>query len=169
MKTIKLSDIIISEEFLNSHPSEYKIEKYRDVYNFHKQQKKCVVLNDNNVLVDGYIQYLVLKENNVDEVKYIRENEAGQRNIPFGGYKENLTTYVYGIHPNSKCKKEYMWRVPNGWSEFADKIGVGDIIYCNTKFGISPVEITKIEKHTTCPTNSSVRKVANKNITHKNK
>lgn len=39
MKRIKLSDIIITEEFANSHPSEEKIQKYEK--QFVKKVAKC--------------------------------------------------------------------------------------------------------------------------------
>ena len=74
MKTIKLSDIVISKSFLNSHPSEEKIKRYKEAYAKNKQQSKYIVLNDNNVLLDGYIQYLILKENNVNEAQCITKH-----------------------------------------------------------------------------------------------
>ena len=169
MKTIKLSGIVISDAFLNSHPSENKIKKYREAYAENKQQSKYIVLNNNNVLLDGYIQYLILKENNVEDAKFIRRRVGvkERRDIPNSGYRDKTTIYVYGTHPNSNCDKEFVWRVPNNWDAFAENIKVGDTIYCNTKFGVSPVVISKIETLDECPISLSVKKVASKTILHR--
>ena len=60
-------------------------------------------------------------------------------------YRTKTTTYVYGTHPNSKCTKEFVWRIPESLSDFAENIKVGDTIYCKTKFGVSPVVVNRIE------------------------
>lgn len=168
MKTIKLSDIVISDAFLNSHPSENKIEKYRKNYTKYKCQSRYIVLDKNNTLLDGYIQYLILKENNVEDVKFIRRRIGvkEQRDIPNSGYRNTFTVYVYGTHLNSNCEKEFVWRVPNNWDVFVGNIKVGDTIYCNTKFGVAPVVISKIEILDKCPISLSVKKVASKTILH---
>lgn len=72
MKSIKLSDIVISSDFATSVPSEQKVQKYRKRFAETSKQSKFLVLNDDNVLVDGYIQYLILKENDIEEAKYIK-------------------------------------------------------------------------------------------------
>lgn len=160
MKSIKLSDIVISSAFAASVPSEQKVQKYKSRFAKTGKQSKFLVLNDENVLVDGYIQYLILKENNVEEAKYVRYRKKKST------YRTQNTTYVYGTHPNSKCTKEFVWRVPESWSEFTENIKVGDTIYCKTKFGISPVVVNRIEVRDLCPVDIPVRKVANKIIKH---
>lgn len=69
MRRMKLSDIKISDAFANSIPSEKKLNECR--YNWSKwhRQDRYIVVNHDNVLIDGYIMYLVLKENNVEEVE----------------------------------------------------------------------------------------------------
>lgn len=160
MKKIKLSEIVISSAFAASVPSEQKVQKYKSRFAKTGKQSRYLVLDNENVLVDGYIQYLILKENNVEEAKYVRFRKKKST------YRTQNTTYVYGTHPNSKCTKEFVWRVPESWSEFTENIKVGDTIYCKTKFGVAPVVVSKIEVNDLCPIDIPVRKVANQIIKH---
>lgn len=160
MKKIKLSEIVISSAFAASVPSEQKVQKYKSRFAKTGKQSRYLVLDNENVLVDGYIQYLILKENNVEEAKYVRYRKKKST------YRTQNTTYVYGTHPNSKCTKEFVWRVPKSWSEFTENIKVGDTIYCKTKFGVAPVVVSKIEVNDLCPIDIPVRKVANQIIKH---
>lgn len=160
MKKIKLSEIVISSAFAASVPSERKVQRYKSRFAKTGKQSRYLVLDNENVLVDGYIQYLILKENNVEEAKYVRYRKKKST------YRTQNTTYVYGTHPNSKCTKEFVWRVPKSWSEFTENIKVGDTIYCKTKFGVAPVVVSKIEVNDLCPIDIPVRKVANQIIKH---
>lgn len=63
MKLIALSDIIITERFLNNPPKEKKLNKIRRYYSEFGVVDKPIIINKKNVLIDGYIRYLVLKEN----------------------------------------------------------------------------------------------------------
>ena len=164
MKSIKLSEIVISSSFAESVPSEQKVQKYKSRFAKTGKQSKYLVLDNENVLVDGYIQYLILKENNVEEAKYVRCSKFCSKKK--STYRTKTTTYVYGTHPNSKCTKEFVWRIPESWSDFAENIKVGDTIYCKTKFGVSPVVVSKIEVSDLCPVDIPVRKVANQIIKH---
>jgi hypothetical protein len=158
MKTIKLSDIIIKKSFADSHPSDKKVEKYRDEYtNTHKQSKR-IVLDKNNVLVDGYIQYLILKENNVNEAQYLRKSNKPR------AYRDKTTTYIYGKHINNMSGKEYVWRIPDSWCKFKKDIKVGDMIFCNTRIGVAPVIVTKIITTDECPVDFRVKRVAHPGI-----
>ena len=171
MRIMKLSDIKISEVFANSIPSEDKMNECRNNWNQLSRQDRYIVINPDNVLIDGYIMYLVLKENNVEEVEVKISTRRKKRwyrknvkdwNIPH--YRNQTTTYVYGVHPNSKDTKTYMWRVPNSWINWADNIQIGDTIICSTKNGYAPVVVNKIEILDKCPINIPVKKVCNKQI-----
>ena len=164
MKSIKLSDIVISSAFAASVPSEQKVQKYKSRFAKTGKRNRYLVLDNENVLVDGCIQYLILKENNVEEAKYARCGKFCSNKK--STYRTKTTTYVYGTHPNSKCTKEFVWRVPESWSEFTENIKVGDTIYCKTKFGVSPIVVSKIKVSDLCPVDIPVRKVANKIIKH---
>lgn len=80
MKKIRISDIIITEAFTNSNPSEEKFRKYRREFAKIGKQSKLLVVNKYNVLVDGYIQYLILKENGIEEAEYIRTSKKNVEN-----------------------------------------------------------------------------------------
>lgn len=171
MRKMKLSDIRISESFANSIPSEEKMEECRKNWDKWQRQDRYIVVNHNNVLIDGYIQYLILKENNIEEAEIKISNRRKKRwyrkntedwDIPH--YINETTTYVYGTHPNSNCTKEFMWRVPKSWTWFADNVQVGDSILCCTKFGIAPVVVTKVEVLDESPVDFVVKRVASKEI-----
>lgn len=173
MKKIKLSEIKINEAFAKSIPSESKMQECRNNWNMWHRQDRYIVVNHNNVLIDGYIQYLVLKENNVGEAeikistrrkkRWYRKNTKDW-NIPH--YRNEITTYVYGVHPNSKSGKEFVWRVPKSWSEagWEDGLETGDKILVDTKFGIKPIVVTKIEMLDKCPVNMQVKRVVKRHI-----
>ena len=167
MRRMKMSDIKISKAFANSIPSEKKLNECRNNWNQWHQQDRYIVVNPDNVLIDGYIQYLVLKENNIDEAEIKISNRRKKRwcrknvedwNVPH--YKNEITTYVYGVHPNSNYTKEFVWRVPKSWTWFAENIQVGDSILCKTKFGIAPVIVTKVDVLDKCPVDFRVKRVA---------
>lgn len=168
MRRMKLSDIKISEAFANSIPSEYKMNECRNNWNQWIRQDRYIVVNPDNILIDGYIQYLVLKENNIEEAEIKISNRRKKRwhrknaedwNIPH--YRNETTTYIYGVHPNSKNEKEFVWRVPKSWSElgWGDGLNIGDEILVATKFGIKLVVVTKINISDKCPVNMPVKRV----------
>jgi hypothetical protein len=164
-KTIKLSDIRISESFLNSKPSERKIAECRDNWLSYGKQDRWVVVNHDNILVDGYIMYLVLKEQGIEDAQYKVLEQKHKRwsrkrvedFVP--KYRNTMTTYVYGKHPNTESGRIYVWRVPESWKNFSDKVQIGDKIYCKTKFGISPVIVSDIKVLDKCPVDIPVKKV----------
>ena len=171
MRRMKLSDIKISEAFANSVPSNKKLNECRNNWNHEHRQDRYIVVNPDNVLIDGYIQYLVLKENNIEEAEIKISTRSKKRwyikNVEdwnTSHYRSETTTYVYGVHPNSKDTKTYMWRVPNSWINWADNIQIGDTIMCATKFGYAPVVVNKIETLDQCPIDIPVKKVCNKKI-----
>lgn len=171
MRRTKLSDIKISEAFANSIPSEEKMNECRNNWNNYHLQDRYLVVNTDGFLIDGYVQYLVLKENNIEDAevkisnrrkKYWYRKNVEDWNIPH--YRNETTTYVYGVHPNSKDTKTYVWRVPKSWTNWSDNIQIGDTIICYTKNGYAPVVVNKIEILDECPIDIPVKKVCNKKI-----
>lgn len=168
---MKLSDIKITSAFAESVPSEKKMEECRDNWNTFERQDRWIVVDQNGYLIDGYVMYLVLKENNIEETKvkisarrkkrWYRKNTKGWEEPK---YRNNPTTYIYGVHPNSKDTKTYMWRVPKSWGNWADNLRVGDMIICNTKNGHSPVIVSGIKVSDTCPVEFPVKTVYSKKI-----
>ena len=171
MRKMKLSDIKISEEFASSIPSEEKLNECRNNWNQWNYQDRYIVINSDNVLIDGYIQYLVLKENNVEEaeikISTRRKKRWYRKNVEdwsIPHYKNETTTYVYGVHLNSKNTKTYMWRVPESWTNWVNNVQIGDTVMCATKFGYAPVIVNKIEILDKCPIDIPVKKVCSKQI-----
>ena len=75
MKKIKLSEIKITRNFAETTPNPEKVQKCREYYTEHQEQMKPITVDHKNILRDGYIQYLILKENNVEEATIIRKKK----------------------------------------------------------------------------------------------
>jgi len=170
-RKMKLTDIKIKESFTITTPKEEKMNECRNNWNIYHKQDRYIVINNNNELIDGYIQYLVLKENGMEEadikISNMRKKRWYKKNVKdwtAPHYRNETTTYVYGVHPNSNCTKNYLWRVPKSWTWFAENVQVGDSIFCRTKFGIAPVIVTKIEVLDKCPVDFVVKRVVEKEI-----
>ncbi len=171
---MKLSDIKIPRIFTEHDPKIHKVIDCRKHWITYHTQDRYLILNKNGYLINGYIMYLVLKEQGVEEVevKLINGKGIGKKKkkskkvrvIQNSKYRNETTTYVYGVHPNSKDTKTYMWRVPKNWTNWADNIQIGDTIICSTKNGYAPVTINKIEILDKCPIDIPVKKVCNKKI-----
>ena len=169
MTTMKLSNIKISEDFAKSTPKESKMNECRMYWNMGQEQDRYIVVNPDNVLLDGYIQYLVLKENDIDEAQVIvaeRTHKCWRRicldgfdnDMPNKTYKERKTTYIYGTHENDD--KERVWRVPNSWwNGWKDTLNVGDKLLVNTKNGRKIISITRVKTLDKCPTVLPVKTV----------
>lgn len=75
----KLSEIKITEEFSSTKPSNIKVEECRKFWAKNYKQDRYLVVNEEGYLIDGYIQYLILKENKVDEaeiqISNVRKNK----------------------------------------------------------------------------------------------
>jgi hypothetical protein len=160
MTTMKLSDIKIRKCFANSIPKESKIDKCRKNWKKTGQQDRELVITKDGVLLDGYIQYLVLKENSIDDVTVC----VKKLNWRDSEYRNKETMYIFGHHPNDKTARTYIWRVPETWSDFKEHIEVGDTVYVDTKFGNRRVVIDKIDVLNSCPIDMPVRKMASKII-----
>lgn len=171
MKKMKLDDIKISPIFAKTSPKEHKMDECRKIWNDYHLQDRYIVVNRNNVLIDGYVQYLILKENGVENAqvvvsdrrreKWYRKNTVGMDNLR---YRTTPTTYIYGTHLNSEDTKQYIWRVPESWGNWSEKVQIGDTILCATKFGCSPVVVDKVEILDKCPVQFKVKRVCKKEI-----
>lgn len=152
-KTIKLSDIKISDAFARTHVSERKLQKCRDYFDVFEKADRDIVLSSKDILIDGYIMYLVYKENNIEEVEVKVKST----------YRDYPTTYIYGKHVNGS-NKVYVWRIPHDrkyhWDKFVTLIEPGDIILCRTKYGTQAISVADIQVYDKCPVNYSVKKVA---------
>ena len=165
---IKLSDIIINKSFTETIPKEEKMIECREIWRYEGKQDRPIVLNKKNMLIDGYVMYLILMEHKEEyaEVTYSKKHNRRYEMLPKvkPSYKNTSTTYIYGVHPNSNCSKEFVWRVPASWGNWADNLQIGDIVLCQTKFGFSPVIVGRVESLETPPVDMRVKKVARREI-----
>lgn len=179
-KHMSISDIKVSDTFANSIPKESKMRECRDFWNKNHKQDRYIVVNYNNVLIDGYVQYLVLKENGVENAmvkqRWSRHNSLKRidyehRTLTYESkqkkcstYRNEPTTYIYGIHEKSNSPKVYMWRVPKKWDGWSDELEIGNSVWVNTKYGNCKVKVVDIKTLNECPVDFRVKRVASKRI-----
>ena len=175
---MRLSEIKIPADFESSIPNTNKYEKCKKYYKETGNQDRYIVVDENNVLVDGYIMYLVLKNNGEKfgdsrRITLRKHTYTDKRRKKYGRlipprhvvtYKEKLTAYVYGKHLNSKDDKEYVWRLPQTWGYMSLMLQKGDVIYCGTRFGVAPVIVTKVELKNNFDTDLCIKKVCSRKI-----
>lgn len=146
-KRMNISDVIIQSSFKKAKPSENKMNKCREFFKKHGYVDKKILVNKDNTLLDGYIRYLVLKENNISDI----EVEKLETNT-----YHPMTTYVYGVHHANN--KEFVWRVPKSFKT-PEKIVPGSKILVCTSKGIKKIEVTKVEILNTPPIDIPIKKV----------
>lgn len=175
---MKLSEIKIPADFESSIPNTYKYNKCERYYKENHKQDRYLIVNENNYLIDGYIMYLVLKNNGAEygDVRIVilnghkytdRQRNEYNKLVPpekVISYKEKPTVYIYGKHPNGIIDKEYVWRLPKSKENMCDVLLPGDLIYCSTKNGIAPVIVTRIEKRDSWDTDLKVKVVCSRII-----
>ena len=162
VEKMKLEHIHVSKSFKRTKPNLNKVEKYKKYYLENGIQAKPIVLGKGNKLVDGYIQYLILKEFGEVEAEVVHLDKEEKKVELKPCYLNKATTYIYGIHPKSRSKKERVWRVPGNWDNWADNLCVGDLIMCDTKFGEMQVKVTRIEILDERPVDMVIKKVTRK-------
>lgn len=171
MRRMKLSDIKINESFANTTPSEEKMNECRYNWRMYGKQDRVIVVNNENTLIDGYVMYLTLMEHKEEYAEVKISNRRKKRwyrkntkDWVTPRYKNNPTTYIFGVHPNSNDTKTYTWRVPESWTGFANNIQIGDTVLCGTKFGYSPVVVNRIDVLDKPPIDLPIKKVCRKEI-----
>ncbi len=78
-RKMKLSDIKIKDSFAITTPKEEKMEECRNNWSTYHKQDRYIVINNDNELIDGYIMYLVLKENDMEEANVKISNKCKKR------------------------------------------------------------------------------------------
>ena len=142
---MKISDIKIQDNFKITIPSDRKLKECREYFNKYGIIDRDIIVNKNGYLLDGYIGYLVLKENGINDVEVVSTNQS----------YANKTVYVFGCHSGNK--KEYVWRLPKKVK--ADNIVVGSNVLVQTRFGVKTITVTRIETLYFPPVTMPVKKV----------
>ena len=70
-KTMKLADIIIQPSYLQTYPSSSKMKERMDELKKHGKFTNMIEVDINNVLVDGYITYVLAKGFGFEEIEVI--------------------------------------------------------------------------------------------------
>lgn len=160
MKMIELEKIIIPEKFTKTKPSEVKVNTVHRYVAMYGELDKPLVLDNNNVLTDNYIRYLVAKETNMISVPYLLPEEYKEK-YP----QKNRMSYIVGVFYN--CGKRYVWKNSKNL-----KIEIGDkvLVESKDKFGNDNKAVTVTVVKTFKSSNpallvhKSVIKQRNKNV-----
>lgn len=159
----KLENIIIPESFAEHTPKNYKLAECKRYWDRNHLQDRYVVINRDNVLIDGYCMYLVLKHYGVEEcqvkvseIRQARFNRIDRTNQ----YRGIPTTYVYGVHNEDPDHKEYVWRLPRNWTD--GEVCVGEQLVVDTRRGESVMTVTRFDILEQPPVNGTVKKVLRK-------
>lgn len=75
-KTISVADIVIQDSFKYNKPSIEKIIDRLNYYNDRKKFSKDILVDENNVLLDGYISYLICKMLDLETVRVVINDEV---------------------------------------------------------------------------------------------
>ena len=118
MMTVGIGDIIVPKSF--GTPRESKMNTVREHMEKYGTLDKPVVLQG-DLLVDGYVRYLVAKEYGMKRVPCVQTSELNT----VDDNKPN--TYIIGRFKSSN--KEYVWKLPNKIS-----VEVGDCVLVDSRF-----------------------------------
>ncbi len=124
LRDYQLKDIIISEDFKGTQPSNKKMEKVEQDYLQSGALPVNIIINDDNVLIDGYITYLLAVKHGI------------QRADIYQGYIEMIEAFHC-----AGSKKCYTWRVP---ILLASKIMPGDRVLVPNVAGARTVKVERV-------------------------
>ena len=126
---ITIEDIKIPEYFSPPNDEKYREKEHRYIKTGYLSP---IIIDHNNMLIDGYISYLILKRSGIKEVECV-----------FPEDREEMVTYITGTHLNGK--KEYTWMVPRRMiHKFTNTIGIGDRVFCYSNKRVAPVIVKSI-------------------------
>lgn len=121
--SFSLQDIIISEDFKNTEPAAWKMQRKADYYERTGELPEDIVINDENVLIDGYTIYLTAAKYGLSSVPVKR------------GYVELIEA------SHRAGAKSYLWKVP---PRLSGTIHEGDKCIVRTGQGVRRVRVAKV-------------------------
>lgn len=142
---MKVSEIKIKRNFKQTAPSEDKLQACRTFFNENGKLDRDIVVDKHSRLCDGYVGYLVLVENGIDDIDVIYDQ----------AHKSKNNIYVFARHGDNN--KEYVWKAPKKIN--AKDIKVGSGILVQTRFGIKTVIVTRVETLSVPPVSTPIKKV----------
>lgn len=123
LKDFQIKDIVISEDFKNTTPAERKLQRKEDYFINTGKLPEDIVINDDNVLIDGYTTYLV----------------AVKHGILSANVKRGYVELIEAAH--SAGSRLYVWRVP---ASMHGSIKKGDRCIVRTGNGVNRVAVVNI-------------------------
>lgn len=137
VKLMSLSDIKIPKCFAENPPKKEKLYACRQFFDAFGYLDRSIVVNGNDTLVDGYVGYLVLKENRVERYDAVIDNCQDKR---------SHSTDIILLGKHKPDGKEYSWRVTRGkrGTRGIQYAKVGSRMIVNTSRGQKVVRITRI-------------------------
>lgn len=123
LKDFQIKDIVISEDFKNTTPAERKLQRKEDYFINTGKLPEDIVINDDNVLIDGYTTYLV----------------AVKHGILSSNVKRGYVELIEAAH--SAGSRLYVWRVPV-WMQ--GTIKKGDKCIVRTGTGVKRVCVVNV-------------------------
>lgn len=121
--SFSLKDIIISDDFSSTTPAAIKLDKVRKYVASYGELPASIVINNDNVLIDGYCTYLVALEMGADKLPVKR------------GYVELIEA---NHHAGQQC---FIWRVPE---RLFGQIKAGDKCIVRTARGARRVRVERV-------------------------
>lgn len=125
---VLISDIVISDGFTKTTPNISKVERIREYFNVYNTIDEPVTISSGNVLIDGYIRYLIAKENNIQSIPCVISDKNFKPKKPM--------KYIVGSFDNGS---EYIWKIRNKLD-----VNVGDKVLVANKNGRAIVSVVKI-------------------------
>lgn len=125
---VLISDIIIPDEFTKTTPKNSKVERIREYFNVYNSIDEPITISSGNVLMDGYIRYLIAKENNIQSIPCIISDKNLNLKKPM--------KYIAGSFDNGL---EYIWKIRNKLD-----VNVGDKVLVANKNGSAVVTVVKV-------------------------
>lgn len=126
---IPLTAIVIPQQYANSHPAKKKLATCAAWYQLHGILDRMLVIDQDNILIDGYVGYLTLLKAGVTH--YIVERRVVGKRI----------AYIGGRHPNNP--KMYYWEVTKR-TDNVDALRPGNYALVHTKHGNTAVKIVLV-------------------------
>lgn len=124
--TMNIDDIKIYPCFASSTPGAKKVERKEWLYSQSGMSEFDIVLDRNNYLIDGYIGYLIAKENGLTHIPV----RYGRRQI------------IKAVHKTGG--KVYAWELPG---ILTNRVSVGDKVVVETSRGRRKVKVVAVEEY----------------------
>lgn len=139
---LKLSEITIPEKFLRTSPSQQKLADCRKFFETHAELDRELVVDEDNVLTDGYVGYLILCENGISECDVVR--------------RPSSYLVIAAKHPSRE--KVYYWRT-NKHTRHPECLLPGALAWVNTCYGRKVVEVVETFTQAAAPRQGPLRTV----------